>query len=129
MLWKERKRIWCGLPWTFTVYSFDEERIFVDTGFFNKRQDEIRMYRVLDITMTRSFGQRIFGMGSIQLKTSDKTMGDFEIKNIKKVMDVKMQLSDLIESNREKKRVVSREFMSSNEEGEFEVPEDGLDEE
>jgi len=129
MLWKERKRIWCGLPWTFTVYSFDEERIFVDTGFFNKRQDEIRMYRVLDITMTRSFGQRIFGMGSIQLKTSDKTMGDFEIKNIKKVKNVKMQLSDLIETNREKKRVVSREFMSSNDGDDFEVPEDGIDEE
>lgn len=129
MLWKARKRIWCGLPWTFTVYSFDEERIFVDTGFFNKRQDEIRMYRVLDITMTRSFGQRIFGMGSIQLKTSDKTMGDFEIKNIKKVKDVKMQLSDLIEANREKKRVVSREFMSSNDGDDFEVPEDEITEE
>lgn len=129
MLWRERKRIWCGLPWTFTVYSFDEERIFVDTGFFNKRQDEIRMYRVLDITMTRSFGQRIFGMGSIQLKTSDKTMGDFEIKNIKKVKEVKMQLSDLIEANREKKRVVSREFMSSNDGDDFEVPEDEITEE
>ena len=29
LLWKERKRIWCGLPLTFTVYSYDnrsEER-------------------------------------------------------------------------------------------------------
>jgi len=129
MLWRERKRIWCGLPWTFTVYSFDEERIFVDTGFFNKRQDEIRMYRVLDITVTRKFGQRIFGMGSIQLKTSDKTMGDFEIKNIKKVMDVKMQLSDLIEANREKKRITGREFMTSGGEMDFELPDDDLDEE
>ena len=129
MLWRERKRIWCGLPWTFTVYSFDEERIFVDTGFFTKRQDEIRMYRVLDISVTRTFGQRIFGMGTIHLKTSDKTMGDFDIKNIKKVMDVKTQLSDLIEANREKKRVVSREFMSSNDTDDFEVPEDNLDEE
>ena len=129
MLWKARKRIWCGLPWTFTVYSFDEERIFVDTGFFNKRQDEIRMYRVLDISVTRKFGQRIFGMGSIQLKTSDKTMGDFEIKNIKKVMDVKHQLSDLIEANREKKRITGREFMTSGGEMDFELPEDGIDEE
>ena len=129
MLWRARKRIWCGLPWTFTVYSFDEERIFVDTGFFTKRQDEIRMYRVLDISVTRTFGQRIFGMGTIHLKTSDKTMGDFDIKNIKKVMDVKHQLSDLIETNREKKRVVSREFMSSNDADDFEVPEDDLDEE
>ena len=129
MLWKERKRIWCGLPWTFTVYSFDEERIFVDTGFFNKRQDEIRMYRVLDITVTRKFGQRLFGMGSIQLKTSDKTMGDFEIKNIKKVMDVKTQLSDLIEANREKKRISGREFMTSGNDMDFELPDDGTDEE
>ncbi len=129
MLWRARKRIWCGLPWTFTVYSFDEERIFVDTGFFNKHQDEIRMYRVLDISVTRKFGQRIFGMGTINLKTSDKSMGDFEIKNIKKVMDVKRQLSDLIEINREKKRVVSREFMTGNDAEEFEIPEDTLDEE
>ncbi len=129
MLWRERKRIWCGLPWTFTVYSFDEERIFVDTGFLNKKQDEIRMYRVLDITVTRKFGQRIFGMGSIQLKTSDKTMGDFEIKNIKKVMEVKRQLSDLIEANREKKRITGREFMTSGNDMDFELPEDGIDEE
>lgn len=129
MLWRERKRIWCGLPWTFTIYSFDEERIFVDTGFFNKRQDEIRMYRVLDITVTRKFGQRIFGMGSIQLKTSDKTMGDFEIKNIKKVMDVKGQLSDLIEANREKKRISGREFMTSGGHADFELPDDETDEE
>ena len=129
MLWRERKRIWCGLPWTFTIYSFDEERIFVDTGFFNKRQDEIRMYRVLDITVTRKFGQRIFGMGSIQLKTSDKTMGDFEIKNIKKVMDVKMQLSDLVEANREKKRISGREFMTSGGNMDFELSDDGIDEE
>jgi len=129
MLWKERKRIWCGLPWTFTVYSFDEERIFVDTGFFNKRQDEIRMYRVLDITVTRKFGQRIFGMGSIQLKTSDKTMGDFEIKNIKNVLEVKRQLSDLIEANREKKRITGREFMTTGSDMDFELPDDDIDEE
>ena len=126
MIWRERKRICCGLPWTFTVYSFDEERIFVDTGFFTKRQDEIRMYRVLDISVTRTFGQRIFGMGTIHLKTSDQTMGDFDIKNIKKVMDVKSQLSDLIEANREKKRVVSREFMSGSDDNDFEVPEDDM---
>jgi len=120
MLWRARKRIWCGLPWTFTVYSFDGERIFVDSGILNKKQDEIRMYRVLDISMTRSFIQRIFGMGTIHLKTSDKTMGDFSMINLKHVRDVKEQLSNLVEENREKKRVVSREFMSGNETDDFE---------
>ena len=124
MLWKERKRIWCGLPWTFTVYSFDEEVILIDSGFFTKKQDEVRLYRVLDLSVTRTFGQRIFGMGTIHLKTSDKTMGDFDIVNIKKVMEVKRQLSDLVEANREKKRVVSREFMSGSDADAYEASED-----
>ena len=123
-MWRQRKRIWCGLPWTFTVYSFDEERILVDSGVFTKRQDEIRLYRVLDLSVSRTLIQRIFGMGTIHLKTSDKTMGDFDMTNIKKVMDVKTQLSDLVEANREKKRVVSREFMAGSSEDDFEVPED-----
>ena len=84
LLWKERKRIWCGLPLTFTVYSYDSERFYVKSGFLNQRQDEVRLYRVQDLTVTRSLSQRIFGMGTILVNSSDKTLGDFEIKNINK---------------------------------------------
>ena len=112
MLWKQRKRIWCGLPWTFTVYSFDEDCIYIDSGVFTKKQEEIRLYRVLDISVTRTFCQRIFGMGTIILKTSDKTMPDVPFINLKKVMEVKTQLSNLIEESRDKKRISGREFMS-----------------
>ena len=112
MLWKQRKRIWCGLPWTFTVYSFDEDCIYIDSGVFTKKQEEIRLYRVLDISVTRTFGQRIFGMGTITLKTSDKTTPEVFLINLKKVMEVKTQLSNLIEESRDKKRISGREFMS-----------------
>ena len=81
LLWKERKRIWCGLPLTFTVYSYDNERFYVKSGFLNQRQDEVRLYRIQDLTVTRSLSQRIFGMGTILVNSSDKTLGDFEIKN------------------------------------------------
>lgn len=97
LLWKERKRIWCGLSLTFTVYSYDNERFYVKSGFLNQRQDEVRLYRIQDLTVTRSLSQRIFGMGTILVNSSDKTLGDFEIKNIKNVMDVKEQLSALVE--------------------------------
>lgn len=56
----ERKRIWCGLPWTFTIYSFDTERFYIKSGFLNQRQDEVRLYRILDLSVTRTLGQRIF---------------------------------------------------------------------
>ena len=25
ILWRERKRVWCGLPWTFTKYQITKE--------------------------------------------------------------------------------------------------------
>lgn len=110
LLWKERKRIWCGLPLTFTVYSYDNERFYVKSGFLNQRQD------VQDLTVTRSLSQRIFGMGTILVNSSDKTLGDFEIKNIKNVMDVKEQLSALVEIQRDQKRVYTRENISGDSE-------------
>ena len=113
-IWSSRKRNCLGLPWTFTVYSFDKERFYLDTGILNKRQDELRLYRILDITIIRSFGQRIFGMGSILINSSDKSLKDFEIKNIKNVLSVKEQLSQLVEKNREEKHVMSREFISDS---------------
>ena len=111
LLWKERKRIWCGLPLTFTVYSYDNERFYVKSGFLNQR-----LYRNQDLTVTRSLSQRIFGMGTILVNSSDKTLGDFEIKNIKNVMDVKEQLSSLVEIQRDQKRVYTRENISGNSE-------------
>ena len=66
--------------------------------------------------MTRSLSQRIFGMGTILVNSSDKTLGDFEIKNIKNVMDVKEQLSTLVEIQRDQKRVYTRENISGNSE-------------
>lgn len=114
LLWKARKRLWCGLPWTFTVYSFDEERLYVERGLFNQRQDEVRLYRIVDIAMTRSLVQRIFGMGTVHLVTSDKSLGNFDLINIKNTHGIKEQLSELIEKQRDNKRVSTREFIDSD---------------
>lgn len=111
LLFKQRKRNWCGLPWSFTIYSFDEERIFIESGVFSKKEDEVRLYRVLDLSLERSFLQRIFKMGTIKVDSSDKTLKCFELKNIKNPKEVKEQLSELVEEERQRKRISGREYM------------------
>ncbi len=113
-MWKERKRLWCGLPWTFTVYSFDDERFFLDTGFLNKRQEELRLYRITDLSVTRSFIQRIFGLGTIHVSSKDKSLGSFKIINIRRPLEVKEDLSKKVETQRDKKRVAVREYMGDD---------------
>ena len=78
--------------------------------------DLVSRNRIQDLTVTRSLSQRIFGMGTILVNSSDKTLGDFEIKNIKNVMDVKEQLSALVEIQRDQKRVYTRENISGDSE-------------
>ena len=108
---KDRKRIFFGLPWTFTKYSLSEDRLFISTGFFSVKEDEVRLYRIMDVSLERKLWQRMCGLGTIKCCSADKTMGDFEIKNIKKSREVKEMLSNMVEDERTKKKVSSREFM------------------
>ena len=112
IIWKDRKRTFLGLPWSFTKYSLDEERLYIERGLFTTTSDEVRLYRIMDISLRRSLGQKMFGVGDILVHSSDKTLGDFVIKSIKKPKEVKELLSNNIEIQRDKKRVVNREMMT-----------------
>lgn len=117
LIWKDRKRIIFGLPWTFTKYGLSEDRLFITTGLFNMREDEVRLYRIMDLSLERKLWQRMFGLGTIKCCSGDKTMGDFEIKNIKNSGNVKEQLSEMVEKERDRKKVSSREFMDHDMDG------------
>lgn len=111
IVWKDRKRIIFGLPWTFTVYKLTREKLLIETGFLNKKEEEIRLYRIMDLTLKRPLGQRLWGLGTVHCCTADKSTPEFEIKRIKDSRNVKEMLSDLIEQQREEKRISGREFM------------------
>lgn len=103
---------------SFTKYLLNDERLYIRSGFLNIKEDEVRLYRVTDISLSKSFGQRIFGVGTIKCCSADKTLGDFEIKNIKNPREVKEMLSQAVEEQRDSKRVSSREFLTSEDDTE-----------
>ena len=116
-LWKDRKRPIFGLPLSFTRYWLNEDKLLITTGIFSLKEEEIMLYRILDITLKRSFLQRIFNVGTIHCCSSDKTTKEFDIVDVKNPKKVKELLSDQIEAAREKKRVSSREYMYSADHG------------
>lgn len=120
-IWKDRKRTLFGLPLSFTKYRLSEERLFIEKGFFSKTEDEVRLYRIMDVSLKRSFGQRIFGVGTIHCCSADKTLGDFDILSIKKPHEVKEILSELVEKQRDSKRVVNREYMGDAHDDDYDV--------
>lgn len=115
IIWTDRKRTIFGLPWTFTVYKLTGEKILIDTGFLNQKEEEIMLFRVTDITLTRTFGQRLFGLGTVHCCSADKTTPEFDLKNIKNSADVKELLSSEVFRERKENKVSSREILYDEE--------------
>jgi uncharacterized membrane protein YdbT with pleckstrin-like domain len=113
-VWSDRKRTLFGLPWSFTKYILTDEKLLIVKGLFKQTEEEIRLYRILDMTLNRSLFQRIDRVGTIHCCSSDKTASEFDIKRVKNPRDVKETLSDLVEKQRIARGVSIREEMAPN---------------
>ncbi len=118
LIWKDRKRTFLGLPWSFTIYSFDSDRFYIQKGVFTIVKDQVSLYRIMDLSLVKTLGQRIFGLGTIKVSSGDKSLRDFEILSIKHPEQVMETLSQLVEKERDRKRVSTREFLSDGDDNE-----------
>ena len=103
-LWKDRKRYF-GLPLSFTRYWLSEDRLFTSVGFLNLRDDEILLYRVRDLDTNRTLWQRLFGVGTVTVISSDKSQPVLALKNIKDPIMVKELLHKQVEECKLKRRL------------------------
>ena len=111
-LWKDRKRYF-GLPLSFTRYALSEDRLFISVGFLNIKDDEVLLYRVRDIDTERNLFQRLFGVGTVTVMSSDKTMPNLVLKNIKDPVMVKEIIHRQVEEMKIKRRVRVGEIMGN----------------
>lgn len=110
-LWQDRKRYF-GLPLSFTRYALSDDRLFISVGFLNIKDDEILLYRVRDIDTSRSLWQRLFGVGTVTVMSSDKTMPTLVLQNIKDPIFVKELIHKQVEEAKIKRRVRFGEIMT-----------------
>lgn len=121
-IWKDRKRTIFGLPLSFTRYRLTDDKLLVETGFLSRKEEEVRLYRIMDLTLHRPLWQRMFGVGTIHCCTADKSTPEFDILKIKDAENVKNLISDMVEEQREAKHITAREFMDD---GDFDAFDDG----
>lgn len=93
------------LPWAIWKYvstrctklTLTTERLRIQSGVFSKVIEEVELYRVKDTELTRSFWQRLVGLGTISLVTSDATAKDFRLANIKDAEQVRELIRGKVE--------------------------------
>lgn len=107
--WKDRKRF-LGLPLSFTKYSVRDQRLFYSKGFFNTTEDELLLYRILDVKLNRTLGDKIVGVGTITLYTADKTNPELQLIRIKKPKMVRDLISKMVEEERIRLNIRGKEL-------------------
>ncbi len=112
-IWTDRKRYF-GLPLSFTRYALSEDRLFLSVGFLNIKDDEVLLYRVRDITTTRSLWQRIFGVGTVTVASSDKSQPSLVLKSIKDPLKIKELLHENVEEMKRRRRMRVGEIMTDD---------------
>ena len=122
-LWKDRTRYF-GMPLSFTRYMLSDDRLFISVGFLNIKDDEILLYRVRDIDTNRNLWQRIFGVGTVTVVSSDKTMPNLVLKNIKDPVMVKELIHKQVEEMKIQRRVRFGEIMGTDLDNDNELDDD-----
>ena len=118
MEYTEKKRVvFFALPLSFTTYTVKEDMITTDKGFLNTEEDDCYMYKIQDVRLSTSLGERIFGLGTITCFTgdvTDKTLVLSHIKNAKEIKDFILRAS---EEARRKRRTLNTLNIGADAEG------------
>ena len=79
------------LPWAIykaiktasTDFTLTNQRLRIKTGILSRQTEEIELYRVRDTAINQSLFERIFGLGTIQISSSDPRTPEVPLPAIK----------------------------------------------
>lgn len=104
----ERKRwVFFGLPFTFTKYTVTEDVITVNEGVLSTRENDCYLYKVQDVELQTSLGERIFGLGTVACYTGDNTHPQLFLSHIKNAKEIKDYILKTSEEVRRKRRTLN----------------------
>ena len=97
--------LWKWLVVKNTKYELTTERLRMRHGVFNKKTDELELYRVRDYKFDQPFFLRIFSLGNIILQSSDKSHPHVVLRAIPNGEELREQLRTYVEACRTRKGV------------------------
>ena len=68
VVWYDRKHYY-GFPVSSVRYEISEDRLFYSTGILNQKYEQLQLYLIRDLSVTRTLGQRLCGVGTVIVTT------------------------------------------------------------
>lgn len=103
-----------GIPWPFKRYEVYDNELTIVSGFLSIKEDDCFMYKITDVELSRSLFQRMAGLSTITLFTSDVTDKTIIMKNIKHGREIKDFINQESERARLRRRTVNMQNIGFN---------------
>jgi uncharacterized membrane protein YdbT with pleckstrin-like domain len=101
--------LWRWIDTRMTEYELTSQRLVLRSGVFNRKTEEIELYRVRDSSLDEPLLLRLFGAGNIVLYAIDSSAPTIVLRGVRMAADVRQKLRAAVEAVREQKRVRSIE--------------------
>ena len=99
IIWSDKKRF-LGMPITFTNYHIKNGKLFFVKGFINTQENEVFLYRILDVKLKITAFDKLFKVGTLNLSSCDKIHCGLMIEKIKNPNEVKDLIVKMIVEER-----------------------------
>lgn len=110
ILWRDRKRV-LGMPVTFTKYALTTRLVTQQRGLFTTVHDEVQLFRVTDVKVVRTLGDKLFGVGTVILYSSDQSHPQFHIHQVRDPLGVKAMVMERVGEERRRNRVIANDML------------------
>ena len=87
-----------------TRYTLTDERLKITSGLLTKKVDEIELFRIKDTKVTQTFLNRLVGIGTISVISSDETENVI-ISYLPNSINRREEIRDYSNKSREKKGI------------------------
>lgn len=92
-------------------YKITSQRIIISWGLVGKKQEDIELVRIEDISVRQSLTEKLEGIGNILIFSSDKTTPALELKSVPNPLQIKELLRKAIRDEKARLNYHYTEFI------------------
>lgn len=92
--------LWKYIQTRMTHIRITTQRLQIETGVFSRQLEEVELYRVKDTTLEQTLLQRLVGLGTVRLMTSDESSPVVLLKHLPQSREVREIVRTQVEAAR-----------------------------